>query len=363
MRVRTLITATLIPLTLAGCLRRIEVIEVAPDGSVKLTTRIEGEAADVREGSAMPAEATGWSVERKEEADGDKDKIVLTARQSLAAGAALPDSYAVPGSATAALDLHFPTALRIEKRPEGTYYHFVRRYQPRRHAQFNYFQDKLIKSGDVQELAEKNPKELTDDERAKLADRFIQVDLLRTEEFVAAAAELQPLPQTPLLKAQLALQPVFGDSQVRDETISLLRGDSDDNGPGLTRLAERLKSDVRKTIERVLHEEKVPDADVQAFLAAYDRVRTAYDLSEDLGDDVWAVALRMPGKIIAHNCFDEETQPAATAADTGDPMAALLEDGDFPRGPDWVGWSFEGSALYDREVVLMATSFVPADAK
>ncbi|MCB9866679.1 MAG: hypothetical protein H6816_08620 [Phycisphaerales bacterium] len=354
-----LMTAIAATLALTGCLRRIEIVEIAQDGSVKLTTQIEGDADDVRNGSAMPSAANGWNVDEHQEKEGDKDKLVLLARQSFPPGTILPDSYAAPGSPTYPLDLHFATTLRIEKRAEGTYYHFTRRYAPRRRAQFDYYQEKLIKSGEVRELAEKNPKDLTDDERAKLAERLIRVDLLRTEQFLGAAAEHNPLPQVALLKAQLAIEPLFADSTVKEETINLLRGNPD--GDGLAKLENRLKADVRKTVKRVLADAQVDNDEATAYLQAYDDVRTAYQLSEDLGDDYWAVAVRMPGRIIAHNCFDEDSTPADTEKDDEDFVKAMLAGDDFPRGPDRVGWSFDGTALYDREVVLMATSFVPAE--
>jgi hypothetical protein len=120
---------------------------------------------------------------------------------------------------------------------------------------------------------------------------------------------------------------------------------------------------VRAAVESTLTDSQGAKNASDTYLRAFDMVRDDYRLSEDLGDEQWGVAVRLPGRIIAHNCFDASAQPSETAASEPDLLKGLLAGDVFPQGPDRVGWRLEGPALYDREVVLMATSFVPAKEK
>jgi len=353
--------AMILLLSAVGCLRRIEIIEIAPDGSAKLTTYVEGDEEDVRNGLAQPSEAAGWTVEERKEQDSDQNRVILTARRQIPADQPHPETYAAHAPGSPRLDLHWSTSIRVERRPDGTYYHFSRRYSPRLWAQFDYFQKQLIETGEIRELAGKDPKELSDGQRVQLAEKFIEVEKLRTIELIAyASASCTFLPQEVLLNAQQAIVPLFGDARLHAETVEILRGQA--GGDAMNRLESRLVQQVRATVEKTFTDAGIDAQRIREFQRIYDQIRADYSLSSDLGDDFFAVAVRMPGRIIAHNCFSEEFQPADTAAAEPDFAQAVIANEDFPRGLDRVGWKFDGNALYDRQVVLMATSFVPATA-
>lgn len=348
-------------LSATGCLRRIEVIEIAPDGSAKLTTHVEGEEEDVRTGLAQPSEAAGWTVEQRKEQDDDQTRLILIARRQVPAGQPLPETYAAPEPGSPQLDLHWSTSIRVDRRPDGTYYHFSRRYSPRLWAQFDYFQEQLLGTGEIRELAGKDPKELSDAQRAQLAERLIEFEKLRVIELLAqASASSTFLPQEVLLKAQQAVVPLFGDARLHAETVEILRGQA--GGDAMNRLESRLLQQVRTTVEKTLTDAGIDAQRIREFQRIHDQAHAEYNLTSDLGDDHFVVAVRMPGRIVAHNCLTEESQPADTAAAEPDFAQAVIASDVFPRGPDRVGWKFEGNALYDRQVVLMATSFVPATA-
>jgi len=350
----------------AGCIRRLEIIDVQPDGSVRLTTAIEGDADDVRTGSAMPSTAAGWTVEQTEEKDGDKTKLKIIARRTVPAGGLIPDTYAAADGETAAYDVRFTTTVRLDRRADGTYYHFERRYHPRRWIQFNYFYDQLTESSEIRALAEKDPKDLTPEEREKLAVEFVKVEAHKTMEFLnaAGAAMTDPLPQDALpqdalLQAQMRASAIFDNPNVAKELIELLSGDT--SAEAIEKMDQRVRQDVRSAVQSALTDSGIAEPARQAFFRQYDLVRADFQLSEDLSDEQWLVALRLPGRIIAHNAWDPDTQPSAEAQGGGEFEAALLADEGIAWGPDRCGWSFEGPALYDREVVLRATSFVPKE--
>lgn len=361
MQLRRCVLVGVVAMAAGGCLRRIEIIDVRPDGSVELTTRIEGDVEDVRTGSAMPSHAGGWSVEEKEEKEGERTKLVITARQKVAraapGGGEIPETYATAGSETAGLDVRFTTSVRVERRSDGTYYHFERRYQPRRWAQLNYYHETLIKTGDVRVLAEKDPKELKEHEREQLAQKLIEVEAHKTMELLSAAGA--DLPPEAVQSAQMRAFSIYADPKITADIVGLLGGDVE--GEAVERVEEHILQDVRRVVEEALAGAGVSQQAIRAYFERYDRARLEYGLSEDLADDHWLVAVRMPGRIIAHNVFAEESQPSDLPQSGAEFVEAVMADDDFPRGPDRCGWAFEGPALYDREVVLRATSFVAAE--
>jgi len=70
--------------------------------------------------------------------------------------------------------------------------------------------------------------------------------------------------------------------------------------------------------------------DVNAFLRRIDWQKRYYEITEDLGDDKFAITVNMPGEIVGHN-GDE-------AADRG------------------VTWKFSGEGMRDDVIELMVTS-------
>ncbi len=361
---RTLACLAVAAAAASGCLRRIETIEVFPDGSVDMAVRLEGDPEDLRTGDPLPAETTGWQVTEKVDPD-DQDNIIRTARKRFAAGAPLPDTYAPAGGPLADHALHFDTEVRVEQRPEGTYYHFRRVYRPRRYAFVDYLRKQELESDAVQNIKSKDPRKLTDEERNRFAKALIQAEEYKALAFLEDALRHvgnQIAPDAGL-RAWEAVHHLFESEQLQADARKLLDAaeqDTADAGKQLAKLSEDLRADVLAAVHTGLTEAGAPPAHVARFADAFQAVRQDFEITEDLGDDVWAVGVKLPGVIIAHNVLDPETRPLdpSAAEKTAPPFDVdQMEDG-FPRGPDRCGWSFEGEALYDRPVLLMATSFV-----
>ena len=86
----------------------------------RLTAEIVGDPDDVYNGDAMPTAESGWQIEDRIETDSEgKKELTRTASREIAAGAAIPDSYATPNSRLDLTALQFPTTVTIEHRDDG----------------------------------------------------------------------------------------------------------------------------------------------------------------------------------------------------------------------------------------------------
>src|SRR5688572_18252297 len=113
-----------------SCVERKEHLSISPSGGVMYKIMYASESpTDLYEGDAVPLIAGGWVAQQIVERDEEgKEKFQLRAQRFLAPGAELPWSFALAHDADAEAYLQFPTTVTIEERPDGTYYHFSRRY-------------------------------------------------------------------------------------------------------------------------------------------------------------------------------------------------------------------------------------------
>ena len=352
-----------------GCVRRGEVITVMPDGSVTMVTMIQGDPQDVNSGDAMPSAATGWKVNEETTTDKEGKKTLnRIAVRDIAAGQALPISYAPDAHANENKALMFPTEVHIEKTGDGTYYHFKRVYHGRTWALVDYPQQAILKADSVKALTEKNPEELTDEERKQLTEALIRAVAQKSVAFFdqAASAVDTPPNQPALLHARRAILAQFESKQFLDRVLALT-GQDDEQAAKADALQADLRASIDAQVRAALIENGVSAHHADALVTAAHDARDRFLITEDLGDDEWAVQVFLPGKIIAHNSaneagplpFDSFDSDDLKPPEMGDFVARLRKvDGEI--GMQSIAWSFKGDALHDRDVVLMATSFVPA---
>lgn len=329
-----------------GCINRKERITIYPDGSVKFKVKIEGDPQDVRNGDALPTVESGWDVtETIEKQDDGKETLKRTAKLKIAPGRAIPDSYAQKGGRLARTALRFPTTLVMEDRDEGTYYHLKRTYVRRPFNFAHYFEDKYLESEEFKAIVEKAGDELTAAEHAKLAEVLIEIDELQTAAFVerAAARIDPPLAQDVLLQARQAALRVYQSEDLSGQMIDILKSDRDD---AFENLENTLRESQDKALSTSLTAAGVHAGSVSEFMDLYALTREAYEITEDLEDETWEVVVEMPGRIVAHNSF-ETSGDGEEERESAEPGFSIVK------------WTFSGDALRDRDVVLMATSFVP----
>lgn len=332
----------LLALAAPGCLERKETIRVHRTGAVDLEIEISGDPADFASGDALPEEAAGWTVKDETQTDDQgKQTQKRTARLSVPAGRPLPETFAEADSPAAATALRFPTEVRIEKRPEGTYCHFRRVYEPREGARYEYYTHLFQESGAFKQIQGKDPAELTDDEREQLLRQLRVLEALKRCEFVrtAAAGLERPWPQHYELLLRRALLDHFEKADLGPVLELLRQPQSAERDAQVNRYGEELIEASRDALRHQLEELRVPRREIEAFFEAYDEEQARRAVTEDLGDERFRVRVELPGELIAHN--------------------ADHVDGNV------VEWEFGGKALMDREHVLMATSRIegPAEKK
>jgi len=320
----------------SGCLERTERIQVKSDGSVELDVRVRGEPSDVHNGDAMPSREGGWQVKEEVETDdADNQKVVLTAQLSVPRGRPLPGTYAAEGDPREATALRFPTEVTIERRPDGTYYHFRRVYEARQLAEFDLYQKRFEKYIESLHLNAENPIESLsfEDRRNTIGAMVHSIAMQQASLVMAAAQESNPeWPQDYALRLRERVEKHFQTVDVENVAELLGQGPSDERDAAVSELADGMVASTRDELYDELGKLRVSRRELDGFFAAYEEEELRREITKDVRDETWEVRLRMPGDVVAHN---------GDSADEGE-----------------IVWQFEAEALLDRDQVLMATTRV-----
>lgn len=327
-------------LLVTGCLEREETIRVDRDGSVEMRVELNGDPGDFVAGDALPTEATGWEVQDRIETDEDGDDTQhRIAARKFRPGQPLPDSYVDPDDPQYGIAVMFPTTLNIERRRDGTYYHFKRVYESRAQARYSIHQELLKNQLDaLKQLGGKAPEELTEEERQRVISVLRTLEALKQAEYVAAgvAALEEEWPQDYGLLLRRVLLDHFASADVAQVVELLGQPQSPERNDAIDAFGTELIESVRDVLRRQMQELRVPAAQVELFFTAYDEEEARRAVTEDIEDEAWEVRMELPGEIVAHN--------------------GTSVDGRF------VVWEFPGKAMFDRDHVLMASSRVKRGA-
>lgn len=327
-------------LLIPGCLERKEKIAVAPDGAVRMELTYSGDLGDFESGDALPDKSTGWRiVDEITTKDNGEKEVERRAAREFAPDEPLPDSFADPAGPTHAVALRFPTTVTIECAADGTYYNFKRVYAPREEARYNVLRDSNKEMFDeLDTLTGKQPEELTDADRARIIEILRDVEASKRVEYVkAGAAALEnEWPQHYGLLLRQALLDHFEHADIAPLLDLMAQPDSPQRNADIDAFSKQMIAEAHTALENKLNELAVTADQAERFLAACDEEEARRAVTEDIGDESWEITVALPGQIVAHN---------------GD----RAENGE-------VTWEFSGKLMYDREQVLMATSFVPATA-
>ena len=186
------------------------------------------------------------------------------------------------------------------------------------------------------------------------------------------------IPQRALLEARRRALAVYSSDDLMNQLAGLVRADAEDEG-----LADKLEQDLTARVQRAatesFRESGVRSTAIDEFVERCTLANDGFEITEDIGDESWFVGVTMPGRIVAHNSFGDPRQMIAEV------LEPVEQDGVVRRSPisatvavekdgrretvttieshesrsNNVAWEFDGKALRDRDVVLMATSFVP----
>jgi len=321
---------------LTGCIERKETIIIEPDGSVRMKLAFSTNSFDeLYLGDAVPTIEGGWvvaeSVERDEEG---KETFTLEAEAAFGPKDDLPSSYASPRDPDGDTYLQFPTELTFEERRDGIYYHFSRRYVPRPWAFYEQAQEQLRK--EMEKLKGKSFEEMSLQEQAQVVRLVARVETAKYESFAREAFKevLADAPQDAWLHARAALMKVFDElDPVR--IVEIMSGEDEERRTqALEEEARAFEEGAMEAMRKALREQAgISAGKINAFTRSFNWQKRYYEITEDLGDDRFQIAVRMPGEIVAHN-------------------------GDKAVGGE-VTWQFEGRLIRDHELELMVTSRLP----
>lgn len=337
----SIITLTLFLLT--GCVERKERLVISPDGSTLWQVNMRSDSLDdLLNGDAVPTPGNLWIVRQGEERDEDgKVTHTLAAETAFAPKRRLPDGFGMPTEIANGVCLRFPTSITMEKRRDGTFYHFARRYELRTWRNVNALREEHLQ-GVVGNL-DADPMMWSPEQRLGLTQAFARFEVEKAIVF-AREAWLEALPQEP----QDRWLAVADDLRSMLLTLDYPRL-SDLLAPPANAAEEEALNAAIKLESRQLQTEIIarlnaaaqnPDAgaldgsQATAFLAACDMRRRVFEVTEDLNDDGFEITVEMPGVVIASNA------------------------GQFNGGVsgNTVTWKFKGEQLYDNAIELIATS-------
>lgn len=326
-------------LSAAGCLERTETITVARDGGVTIDLRYSGDPQSFDRPEALPGEKSGWRIQRRSETD-EEGKVteIWTSRRRFEPREKLPSNFGTKDDPNTDLYLSFPTTVRHDRRADGMYLHFRRVYEPRKWAYVQFWRDHLV-DDEVQAIMDKPVEELADGERVRLVKALVGVELFKQVELAGAALEDcgQDVPQDVWLRARAAMlsavEKTDWEDFVRRALAIELKEERDEYFAGESRrlLDEAYAAFLDELLAAAGDDEPLHDR----FDAAFDRAKTHYDITSQLGSDHFKIHVNMPGELIAHN--------ADKIADDGSAV-----------------WEFDGKAFRDRPLELMVTTRLPA---
>jgi hypothetical protein len=322
----------------SGCLERRERLTIAPDGGVWIQAEFKTNSLDeLYQGDAIPTFSGGWAVEQRTQRDAEgRETIRLIATASIPYPLPLPRTFAPRGDADKDLYLQFPTTLKIEHRPDGTYYHVRRLYGARPCRQIEQLQERFVQEP-LKALDGIEPGQWTPEQRVAAVRALAKFEVEKTLVF-GRAAFLEVTPDDPqdgwllvqhdlrsfveqmdFLSLAKLLEPrkTEGQDKIRDEQIQAE--------------AQKFQSAAVAHLKETLQSLAEYDATtLSAFMARYERNKKRYEVSQDLADDKFEITIDMPGQLIAHN------------ADSASGSTVM--------------WTIEGPQLHDCEKELLVSS-------
>lgn len=340
-RILVLVVGGLILSLTGGCLERKETIRVDRRGDVSMRVEITGDPGDFGPGDALPDKRYGWDCNEETQRDPDgKESLRRTAIREFKAGEPLPASFLDERDPQYDAALRFPTEVKVEKRKDGTYYHFKRTYAPRVDARYSIYKELMKPQIDaVEQFSGRDPADLTEEERSQLVGVLRTSEALKRGEYIAVAAEAlaDEWPQDYGLRLRKALMDHYEKVDAQRLLDMLAAPGSPERDRAINEFGEDLVGGGRDALYKELQKLGASKGQIEKFFEAHDAEDARRAVTEDVADERWEVRVELPGEIVAHNATNTET--------TQDRSAAVI-------------WVFTGKALYDREHVLMVTSRV-----
>lgn len=325
----------------AGCVERKERLVISPDGSLLWQVNMRSDSLDdLLKGDAVPTPGGLWIVQQGEERDEEgKVTFTLAAETAIRAHRRLPDGFGTQAELAEGVALRFPTTVTIEKRKDATYCHFTRRYDARVWRAVDSLREEHINS--VAGGLGPDPALWTPEQRLAICQGFARFEVEKAILF-ARVAWLETLPDEPQDQFLAVADEVRGLLLTLDYArLSNLLAPPPDAAAeaGLEQAIELEGKQLQDSIVARLGEAAqgaggLEGSKAAMFLAACDRQRRIFEVTEDLNDDGFEIEVEMPGIVIASN-------------------ASQLNGG---ASGNTVTFKFKGEQLHDNAIELLATS-------
>lgn len=326
---------------LPACVERREHMVISPDGSILWQVRMRSDSLDdLLKGDAVPTPGGLWIVHQEEERDADgKITHILNAETAFAPRRKMPAGFGTSIELADRTCLSFPTTVIFEKRTDGTYCHFARRYDPRAWREVDALREQHIDP--IAESLGVEPAQWTPEQRLGVTQAFVRFEVEK-EIIFARAAWLEALPSEPQDRYLAVADDVRGILLTLDyaRLSNLLVPAATEMEQEALDQAVKLEGDqlrqsiIAKLTEAAQNKGELDGSQSTAFLAACAKQRRIYEVTEDLNDDGFEIEVEMPGVVVLSNAGEFES---GTSGNT-------------------VTWKFKGEILHDRAIELLATS-------
>jgi hypothetical protein len=325
----------------AGCVERKEHLVINPDGSVLWQVKHRSDSLDdLLNGDAVPTLAGGWLVNQDQERDDDGQVTYTLAAEAVfsAKRHRFPEGFGTPADLAEGVCLEFTTSVTFQKRHDGTYCHFTRRYQPRAWTMFHRIREELVDGPLAGAGGE--PGQWTPDQRVAITRALAAFEIEKNLVFLRAAW-LSALPRAPQ-DGYLAMRDdlhAFLTTLDYERLANLLIPPDDAGGEQAHQQAialetTQLKAALQTRLSDAAHNLAGLDgAQMQALLASYENERRRFEVTEDLNDDGFEITVDMPGPIVGTNA---DQWNGGTSGNS-------------------VTFKFKGETLHDNAIELLAT--------
>jgi hypothetical protein len=356
-------------LAVPACLETEEEIEVAPDGSLTVQVRVEGDGWDLADGYPLPA-GPGWTAADSATAvwraamaegrpgawtpplgaEGEDERVALQVEGRFASAADLPERYAPAADPYAAAFQRRGTRVDIQQVGAHTLYTFERTFHAR---------DTLYRLAD--EWTERRLDALPDD----IKDQDDDESLTPEQWALVVEALRDAFAQSARMVVREALAPAFGVAgaglparaaqQVAEDSAqaaaSVLRAEEfieharrkarDEDGADdfdvLDAADRRAREAVRALLTARLDAGPVAWEVRNAILQRFEHLLVGWDQADDLRDETFDLRVRMPGVVVGGNFTEREGSR--------------------------VGWTIRGEDLLKGDARLTVSSVVDASGR
>lgn len=345
--IRAASAAALLVFALSACVERKERLSISPAGGVLYDVIHSSESLnDLYEGDAVPRMAGGWLAEQDvTKNEEEKETFRLTARTVFGPGDELPGNFALRTDGDAEVYLQFPTELTIEERGDGTYYHVARVYGGRAWAEIEALRQQHVEYP-LRDIKKVDDEDWTLDQRIAVLRALASFEIHKMLTF-ARAAFMDVTPEA-AQDGWLAVRAELLDCVERLDYQSLAEliepvGDSQEPERRMQeqeRRKEMIEAETAKFKQMTVERMKEALGDLagytglqkSSFMSRVDSLSRFHEITEDVSDDTFEIAVEMPGTIIGSNA-DGVSGRTAT-------------------------WTFTGEMLRDREIELLVSSRV-----